>query len=447
MDDKFDLPDLKENEENINNENNQNIIQEKIEIPQEYYDKLEKEKQERLAKQEEISKQEEATKGSGSTFVLIIINALIIFALLFAMVNYSHYLIFAFPVYILIGTISSCKSKGKESNFNVAILVGGMISAVVSFIVTMINEDLTDTYIYYAFASFVVAFLEYVLSTIITKIMIDKENVKAVQTIFYLLIVGAMIGVPYYFYNTKKADFMKIVFQVREDEVANTEEEVILGTLKNRYKQDFTCNGKVSNHIDSFTHHRFTERTCSVDGIEFTVLSTIYDEVNNKYIIKDGLLDELYIVKAKEELAAKIKSVSEAKLVEISLYPENKCYFIGDCESNKNYEKEMNIDNLYKYSKELKLDNYIGLSKEEFINNYKFRLMVSIKGDYGAYGEDTLKEIVDQILNVLNSIKYKNTSGYIVEIRDAKAYSTIYRVNGKTNSENTFSDPVVETID
>ena len=35
--------------------------------------------------------------------------------------------------------------------------------------------------------------------------------------------------------------------------------------------------------------------------------------------------------------------------------------------------------------------------------------MVSIKGDYGAYGEDTLKEIVDQILNVLELQLIQNT--------------------------------------
>ena len=447
MNNDFDLPDLKENEENVNNENNQNRVQEKIEIPQKYYDKLEKEKQERIAKQEEMEKQEEATKGSGGTFLLIIINALLIFALLFAMINYSKYIIFAIPIYVLIGTIASCSNKSKDSKFNVSILVGGMISAVVCFIVTMINVKLTDIYIYYAFASFAVAFIGYIISSIITKIMTDKENVKAFHTLLFLIIIAAIIGVPYYFYTNNKEEFMKLVFQLSDTEIANTEEEYILGTLKERYKMDFTCDKKVKYHLDDVEHTKSNERTCSLDGVNFTVFSTTYNEVEKQYIIKDGYLDELYIVKAKNELGDLIKKMSGAKTVEISFYPDNKCFFVGDCENNENYIKETNIDNKYKYSKELRLDNYLNLSKEEFINNYGFRILISIRGDFGAYNEDDKKDLINKTLEILNQSKYKNNKGYEIDIKDAKAYSVIYRVTGKTNSDKSFSNPNVETID
>jgi uncharacterized protein YacL len=121
-----------------------------------------------------------------------------------------------------------------------------MISAVICFIVTMMNKDLADTYIYFAFASFVVAFLGYALSSIITKIMTDKENVKALQTIFFVLIIVAMIGVPYYFYSTKKDEFMKLVFNMSDMEAANTEEGYIICNAEN-YKRIFH-RGKSKSH-------------------------------------------------------------------------------------------------------------------------------------------------------------------------------------------------------
>lgn len=447
MNNDFELPDLKENDENVDTEHNQNKIQEKIEIPQEYYDKIEKEKQERLAKQEEKEKQEEAVSGSGNMFFLILINALVIFALLFAMVNYNHYILFAIPIYVVIGTISSCKSKGKESNFNVSILVGGMISAVICFIVTMLNKDLADTYSYFAFASFVVAFLGYALSSIITKIMTDKENVKALQTIFFVLIIVAMIGVPYYFYSTKKDEFMKLVFNMSDMEAANTEEGYIIGVLKNRYKKDVTCDAVSSTSRFDATSYLVKERICYIDETKFVVSSITYNESDNLHIVGDGYLDELYINDFKNDLIKKINSFSSAKEVKISLYPDNKCFFVGECEANDKYDKELDIENLYNYSKDLKLDEYLNLTKEEFINKYKFKVIISIKGDYGGYNEDTLKEMVDNTLNLLNEGKYKNTKGYEISIKDSKSYSTVYKATGKATSDQTFSNPKYEIID
>ena len=141
--------------------------------------------------------------------------------------------------------------------------------------------------------------------------------------------------------------------------------------------------------LDNKFFTRFNERECSVDDVSFTVVSTIYNEGENQYIIKDGYLDKLYIEKAKTELAAKIKSISSASNVKISLYPDSKCYFIGDCEANENYNKETNIDNLYNYSKELKLDNYLNLSKEDFINKYQFKIVIIVKGDYDDFGSES----------------------------------------------------------
>ena len=414
--------------------------EEKIEIPQEYYDKLEQEKQERIKALEEKEKEHEETKGSGNTFLFIIVNALIILGILYIMINNTHYAIFAFPIYYIIGTIISCNKSKKETKFNITLLVGGMISALVCFVVGMSNKDLEDTFIYYAFASAIAGFIGYLLSTIITKFLTEKENIKALQTILYLLILVAIFGAPYYCYTKYKEDFIKLVFQQKDIVIASSQEEFIASTLENRYDEEISCPSKAKNYyIDSINKRKVTERICTTNNIEFIVTSTAYNETNIEYVVKDNLLDVLYIDNIKSELKSLYSSQFNTNKVSISLFPKSKCYFVGDCENNENYTKETNLDTIYNYSKGLSLNKYLNMSKEEFFNEYGFKIQIIVKGGFLSSAENALEEYANSILNTLKSKGYKNVGGYEIILEDRETITNVYHIDGAATSSGEFT--------
>ena len=89
MNEDFELPNLKKNEEETieqpvpNNENQ--VLEEKIEIPQEYYDKLNKEKEERLQALAKKEEEHDNNVQKGSTILLIILSLLVCGGLLYGM--------------------------------------------------------------------------------------------------------------------------------------------------------------------------------------------------------------------------------------------------------------------------------------------------------------------------------------------------------------------------
>ncbi len=442
-----DMPKLKKNEEEevqVESKVN-NSSQEKIEIPVEYYQKIEKEKQERLKKLEEEERKNEEVKGSGATFIQIILNALIFFGLLYFMINTSKYAIFAIPGYIVLVSIFTSISKKKENNYNVTVLVGGMLLALICFIVAMSNKEKEDLFIYYALASAVVGFVGYVLSSIICKLICDSKNIKALETIFYILILAAMVGAPYYFYTNYKEDFIRYVFNEENVIEATTEEEFIISNLKNRYHLDVTCSGGVKNYMDQIYKRIVTSRTCNIADRDVTVNSIAYDTTNVEYIVKDSLLDDLYIKDIKKELKDKIADMVNSNKVTISLYPDNKCYFIGDCENdsndkNSNYKNEIKIENLYTYGRELELEQYLNLSKEEFFNKYGFRIYILVKADFLVLDTNYLENLTNSIIDLLTKNGYKNVKGFEIILEDSETLENVYHIKGNANSDQTFTD-------
>lgn len=441
MNNDFDMPTLKENEENVNNENNQNILQEKIEIPQEYYDKIAREKQQQIAKLEQEEQQANESKGGGSIFFQIVMNILIFSGVLYGMLNMNRLLIFGIPIYIVILTIISCITKKKETKYNITVLISGMLSAAIYFIIGMINRD-NDIFIYFAFANAIIGFVGYIISTIITKILTDKENVKALQTLLYLLVLAAIAGVPYYLYTHYKEDFVRLVFWEKNVVIASTEQEFIESTLKYRYNADVTCDSKIKYYYDDILKRRINERNCSIGDNTFMVRSTTYDETNVQYIIKDTLLDDLYIVDIKKELREAFASMFNTKSanITISFYPSNKCYFIGDCESNENFDKENSLDTMYSYSKEISLKDYLNLSKTEFYNKYHFKLHIVIRSDSFIEEESYLNNYISDIINKVESLGYKNTSGFEIVLKDKTLLKTIHHVEGEANESGNYSN-------
>lgn len=439
----FDLPELKHNEEEK---------KQIIEIPQEYYDKLEKERQEKEEKQK-VEQELEAKKiaerkSNNKSMLLIIFNAIIILVLLYCMLNINNLFLIAIPIYIILMSIIKGISEKNESDFPLAILVGGMLSGVVSFIISIIKSDMVDTYTHYAIASVLTAFIGFIISGIVTRVVYDFKNIKALQTIMIIAFFVALFGGPYYLYTKYPEEFNKTVFLKRTEVVAETESEFILKTLKNRYNLEFTCEDKAKNYIDT-QKQRVTTRTCyDPDKIEFLVTSTTYDETNVLYTIKENYFEVLYLSEAKENLIAEIKNLTGATNVSISLFPKEKCNLIGDCvdseEYYQNYEKENDRQNLYNYSKDLNLTNYLNLSKEEFINSYEFKFYIQIYNNFGGITSSNYENIINNTLNVLNSSGYKNTSGFEITLKNsAEVNKEVYKVEGSKSDDKTFKNPQI----
>ena len=435
-----DIPKLKSTNEEVSSNEVSSTNNEKIEIPQEYYAKIEKEKQERIQKLAEEEKKNEELKGSGATFIYIILNALAFFGLLYIMINKTRYAIFAIPGYIFLVSVISSLSKKKENSYNVTVLISGMLLALVSFIIAMSNKEKEDVFIYYAMASAVIGFIGYVLSSVICKLIGERGKIKALETIFYILIIGAMIGGPYYLYTNYKEEFVKIVFNEKDAIEATTEDEFIVSNLKNRYKSEVSCEGVSKNYIDNIYKRIVTVRNCKIGGINSTINTLVYDSTNVEYIVKDTLLDDLYIKNLKKELKDELTLMFNSSKVSIGLYPDNKCYFVGDCENNENYVNEINIDNLYNYGRELELSSYLNLTKEEFFNKYGFRLNILVKGNFLIYDTNTLDAYVKNIISLLVNKGYKNEKGFEIILEDSETLENIYHVKGDANNNQSFEN-------
>ena len=98
----------------------------------------------------------------------------------------------------------------------------------------MTTEEM-ELWTYYTIASAITGFLGLIVSSIITKLLTDIKNVKALQTILYLLFFVALIGGPILAYKKYPTEFYKYVFYKKSEVVANTYEEFVLKTLKIRY--------------------------------------------------------------------------------------------------------------------------------------------------------------------------------------------------------------------
>lgn len=438
----FDLPELKQEKKPI------------IEIPQEYYDKLEQEKKEKAEKAileaELHEKKVQERKSNNKSIFLIIINVLMIFALLYCMININNMFIIAIPLYIIVLAFVKGLKEKNESDFSLSILVGGMLSAIISFIISIVKTDMAELFTHYAIASVLISFMGFIISGIVTRVAYDYKNIKALSTLLIIAFFAALFGAPYYLYTKYPEEFLYIVFLKRTEVVAETEEEFILKTLKKRYNLEFTCDDNVKNYIDS-QKQKVTTRTCyDPNKVEILLTSTVYDETNVLYTIKENYIEELYLNEAKLNLINEIKNITGASSATISLFPKSKCNLIGDCvdsdEYYKNYDKENSRQSLYEYSKNLELEKYLNLSKEEYINNYEFKFYIQVYNNYSGITDSNYEKVVNDVLTILNSNGYKNTSGFNIILKNsAEVNKEIYQVEGEKNDDGTFKNPRIVT--
>ena len=437
-----------------NNEGNKPII----EIPQKYYDILEEEKKEK--ERQEAEKQVEAQqvaeiKGDlGKIGTLVLLNAVVIFACLLGMVKIIEFFIFVIPLFIIVMASVHATKERDKSNYPVSILIGGMLVAVVTFVISMVDEKNMDMWTHFAIVSAASAFIGLIMSNIITKLVAKREEVKALETIAYLLFFVGLVGIPVFLNMKYPEAFHRIMFQSITEVKAETEEEFVIKTLKNRYNIDFTCDSKTKPYQD-FGNILKKARTCKdPEGREIQVYSAGYNESKNQYVVYDNYTEILYFKPLSEKLSSEIKKASNAREVKVYFFPETGCTFVGDCadcdEYRESIEKEEDFNNQYKTSSSLDLSKYIKSNDAvSFINDGKYKIIIKITVsgnlDVSTSGENY--EIIDRTLDILNNSGLKNNYGFDVLIQKydsgADYVQEELKVTGKATSDKTFKDQVV----
>lgn len=430
-----------------------------IEIPKEYYEKLAKEEQEKqIASATAEQKRQEAAEESrkaGRMLSLSLLNGLLVFGLLYLTFNSLNFIIIGIPLFIIILTIINAKKDKLETQYPVSLMVGGIIAAVASYVTGMFREQELNLWTYYSIASATVGFLGMIAANIITKIVCDYKNIKALQFIGYFLYFIIIIGAPIYLSITYREQFYKLIFNEQVEVKAETESEFILKTLKARYNVPFTCdNDKVKNQLNQ-SHQRMTERICSDEkSNKFVVKSIAYNEGSKQYIIIDDYLDSLFIYDTKKNIANELAAISSAKSVEVLLYPEKNCTFYGDCtdcdEYFDRYNKENDPKNQFNESTKLNFEKHLNTDAKTVINSEKFKYVINITGQYSSTADFT--PIIENLLDRLNTLGYKNTYGYIITISNfvpsnlGDTSAVVYKATGDTNEKQTFSNPEVQDI-
>lgn len=432
----------------------------KIEIPQEYYDKLAKEEQMRQeqATLEAQNRQErqEQKKVLDKFFFLATLNAIIIFLFLYLAINKNNLLILGIPLVLILLSIYYAIKYKKESTYANSILVGGIIVAVITFGVSMLREEEVDVWTYYSLASVIVGFLGIITSNIINKIINAVKEIKALEMIGYILYFVALVAIPLFLEKNYHEEFHKYVFLEQVEVKAETEEEFIIKTLKARYNETFTCDNSNINYQLDESNRKQNKRTCEdTNGNEITVISKSYNESKNQYVIIDNYIDILFLNARKTKLEEDIKIVTATSAVDIYLYPETNCTFYGDCadcdEYYERYAVETSIDNQYKQSINLNFEKSLSQDALTFINTNKFKYVINLTGTFSETGTD-YSALVSKTLDKLNELGYKNTYGYVITISSytesqlGDTNKLVFKVTGDTNSEQTFKDPKVVDI-
>lgn len=428
-----------------------------IEIPQKYYDNLAKEKAEKEATEYAYQqKHQESVEASNAFSVIIFLStifAMLTFGALYATINVKELAIFAIPAYIVLGTIIAAIKTKKENSFPVTILVGGMIVAVITFVLSMLQEDKMDMWTYYAIAGAVVGFIGLITANIITNIIVKRKEIKALQTVGYLLYFALLIAVPYYLYTNYRTEFYKFVFQKQTVVQAETEEEFTLKTLKTRYGVEFTCELTKQPYKYTVDKRKVIERVCKdSNSNQFLVNSITYNEGKNQYVVIDNYFEVVLLQRVKKEIIADLNQASQAIEYTVYLYPENDCTFIGDCvdcdEYFANYKDLNDINKQFKTSTELNLSKEIYSNPKDFLNKHKYKIVIDVVDKYGV-GNNNYSLVVDTLINQLNQKGYKNTYGYIITLNHEYESGSdgltkkVYQVKGDTNTEQKFKDPVV----
>ena len=392
---------------------------------------------------------------AGPLILAAIINALAIFGIIYGYLNINKLIIFALQAFIVVLTIIFAIKQKSKSACPQGILVGGILAAIASFGLSILYMEQSDLYMYYTIVPVATGVLGIILSSIITTLITDIKNVKALKAIGYLIIIGAYVGVPFYLYKTYPEELFKYVFFEQIEVVAETEDEFILKTLKNRYGENFTCDVTKIKHAIDQKKQRMTIRPCtSANGTEITVQSFEYEPSLVQYTIIEDYLDKRYFNQLKEELETKVVQSTMASSVQISLYSSENCNLVADCVDCEEYLKNKNElndrKNQYEASTKLNFQKDLTINAVDFANNGKYKYVITINGNYAGYQSAAFDDVINKTLTTLNSYGVKNTYGYEITIKSGQSlggnetYNTeVYKVKGEASEDKTFKNPVI----
>ena len=392
---------------------------------------------------------------AGPLILAAIINALAIFGIIYGYLNINKLIIFALPAFIVVLTIIFAIKQKSKSAYPQGVLVGGILAAIASFGLSILYMEQSDLYMYYTIVSVATGVLGIILSSIITTLITDIKNVKALKAIGYLIIIGAYVGVPFYLYKAYPEELFKYVFFEQIEVVAETEDEFILKTLKNRYGENFTCDVTKIKHAIDQKKQRMTIRPCtSANGTEITVQSFEYEPSLVQYTIIEDYLDKRYFNQLKEELETKVVQSTMASSVQISLYSSENCNLVADCVDCEEYLKNKNElndrKNQYEASTKLNFQKDLTINAVDFANKGKYKYVITINGNYAGYQSAAFDDVINKTLTTLNSYGVKNTYGYEITIKSGQSlggnetYNTeVYKVKGEASEDKTFKNPVI----
>lgn len=381
---------------------------------------------------------------------MILINAIVIFALFYFTVNKNTLISAGVPIYIILGSIIFAILDKKKSEFPTSVVIGGMVSAVVCFVVSMLYEEQMDLWTYYTAACALTGIIGLMISNIVTSLLTNIKNIKALQTIGYLIVFAIIFGGPYLAYQKWPTEFNQYIFYQQNEVVAETYEEYVTKTLKARYNVEFNCDFQNKSYHKTEKNEIMTTLTCKTSVIDTPInIRTIpYNESKVQYTIIDDFLEQVYLKEIKTLISNKVKQSTGATSVITYLYPKDKCIFAGDCADCEdyydNYSKINDPKNRYEISSSINLSKYMGLSTEDFItkfiNENQYKVILNIKGAYDKDYTD-FKTLQQKTLTGLNELKLKNTYGYEINFFDTSKTSFETKVNntiGKTNDTKEF---------
>lgn len=434
----------------------------KIEIPQKYYDKLAQEKAEKEAVEQQEQQEAEAIKtqseGTGALVGMIFINCILILAIIYSYLNFNNKIFIALPGVVVVLSLINAITKKEKSDYSSSILVGGIFAAIITFLGSIFYTDLSDLLMYYALVSGITGIVGWIISSLITSTITKFKEMKALQTIGTFLLFAIIFGAPVYAYINYQETIHRYLFFEQIEVKAQTPEEYIMKTLKNRYDENFTCESKVRNLINQ-NKERMTVRDCtSASGIITSVQSIDYEPSKLQYIIIDNYMDKKYFDELKTTVQEELKNTSAANSVQLHLYTNTNCNFVGDCVETEDYLKNKNEyndrENKYKTSTSLTFHNKLPATAKEFLNTNKFRYVITINGNYNGLTDQSLSEIAEKVLSSLTNQGYKNTYGYDIYIKGANALDStttynklLYAVKGETNDTQTFDNPEVVKVE
>ncbi len=423
-----------------------------IEIPQEYYDKLNQEQREREEQERQDAiiqaNQAETNKKFSQIVLQGIINCFIFFICFQLAYTKIDYAILAGPIIVAVITIFTAVKFQKENTYHTSVMIGGMLTAVVAYVIGLVRKDSADYWMHFALSCAIVAFVSFISCSIINAAIVNRKDIKALGIIGIVLYFAALIGVPYYFYNRNREENYKLIFGKTTEVKAETEIDFITKTLKNRYGLDFDCQTK-GIKVDAYKGRRISQRTCtplSDKDTKLTVQSIAYNEGSNQFIVIDNYLDITKFNDFRVKYATGILSKVGASKVDFFIYPKENCTFIGDCAQSQeyfaNYANEIDVDNQYKASSLIDYSKYLKMEAKDIVNNNNFQYVINVIGAF--IDESQYAEIVNSTLDYLNNEGLKNNYGFEITIfatyDGGNSQRKVYTAKGTTNGEKKFKD-------